>query len=104
MSKSRTIASHGRGGAGNIGPTIFDDDKANLITPTIKSDTYTTGRGGSGNMKKNDLDHPEEARRSQDVNPAIQQDSKGPTHTGRGEYMNCPPLCILVANVSLMIP
>jgi hypothetical protein len=47
--------SHGRGGAGNIGsqknPAV---DAASLVTPTIKSSTYTTGRGGTGNMAQND--------------------------------------------------
>jgi malic enzyme len=38
-----------------------------LSTPTIKSPTYTTGRGGTGNMAHNDLRHPELARASQDV-------------------------------------
>jgi hypothetical protein len=36
-----------------------------LQTPTIKSEVYTTGRGGSGNMAK--FTDPDEARRAQDV-------------------------------------
>jgi len=43
--------SYGRGGAGNIsnGPNAGYDAK-DLSTPTIKSTTYTTGRGGSGKL------------------------------------------------------
>ncbi|KAL8707013.1 MAG: hypothetical protein Q9225_007889, partial [Loekoesia sp. 1 TL-2023] len=78
-------ASHGRGGAGNIGPTVNDASKpSSLTTPTIKSNIYTTGRGGSGNMKRNDPQHPEVARKSQDVAPPMRRDSEGArTHTGR---------------------
>jgi hypothetical protein len=36
-----------------------------LETPRIKSDMYTTGRGGSGNMAK--FTDAKEARRAQDV-------------------------------------
>ncbi|KAK2740440.1 hypothetical protein FQN55_008896 [Onygenales sp. PD_40] len=45
-----------------------------LSTPTIKSDIYTTGRGGSGNMVTND--DPQIARRAQDVDvpPALVRD------------------------------
>jgi hypothetical protein len=42
-----------------------NEEPVNLDTPTIKSDFYTTGRGGSGNMAKNT--DPGEARRAQDV-------------------------------------
>ncbi|KAL8965106.1 MAG: hypothetical protein Q9183_004025, partial [Haloplaca sp. 2 TL-2023] len=68
----------------NIGPTV-NDAKNPLVTPTIKTNTYTTGRGGTGNMKKNDPKHPEVARRSQDVGPMIhsRRNSDGVTHTGR---------------------
>ncbi|KAL8939706.1 MAG: hypothetical protein Q9216_003220 [Gyalolechia sp. 2 TL-2023] len=87
-------ASHGRGGAGNIGPTVNDASRpSNLATPTIKSSIYTTGRGGSGNMKRNDPKHPELARKSQDVAPVQARrgsDSKevGTGHTGRGGAAN----------------
>lgn len=71
--------SHGRGGAGelfdifstvlldwltrlgNIGTSPHDAEPFSLDTPTLKSDVYTTGRGGSGNMTKNT--DPESARR-----------------------------------------
>lgn len=36
-----------------------------LKTPTIKSQTYTTGRGGTGNMQPNV--HPDITRQTQDV-------------------------------------
>ncbi|KAI4187065.1 MAG: hypothetical protein L6R41_003049 [Letrouitia leprolyta] len=94
-------ASHGRGGAGNIGPTVNDASRpANLATPTIKSSIYTTGRGGSGNMKRNDPKHPELARKSQDVAPVVVPQrrsaggggagggSGGMGHTGRGGAAN----------------
>ncbi|KAI4138951.1 MAG: hypothetical protein L6R39_006530 [Caloplaca ligustica] len=83
-------ASHGRGGAGNIGPTVNSASSGkNLITPTIKSTIYTTGRGGSGNMKKNDPKHPEVARKSQDVAPVLpRRGSEGTGHTGRGGAAN----------------
>ncbi|PGH31694.1 hypothetical protein GX50_05534 [[Emmonsia] crescens] len=38
---------------------------ADLVTPTIKAEIYTTGRGGSGNMVAND--DPVMARKAQDV-------------------------------------
>lgn len=51
-------------------------------TPTLKSHMYTTGRGGTGNMAKND--NAEEARRAQDVDvPGIIM-PEGTHHTGRG--------------------
>jgi hypothetical protein len=50
---------------GNIGTTPSDFEAPTLETPTLKSDVYTTGRGGSGNMAKNN--DPEAARRAQDV-------------------------------------
>ncbi|KAL8643571.1 MAG: hypothetical protein Q9210_007626 [Variospora velana] len=86
-------ASHGRGGVGNIGPTVNASAKpAALVTPTLKSPIYTTGRGGSGNMKCNDPKHPEVARRSQDVivpPPAKRRMSGGGGgHTGRGGLAN----------------
>lgn len=53
-------------------------------TPTLKSKTYTTGRGGSGNMAKNDPQNPEEARRAQDVDVPGLTLPEGTHHTGRG--------------------
>ncbi|KAL8673759.1 MAG: hypothetical protein Q9168_001820 [Polycauliona sp. 1 TL-2023] len=108
-------ASHGRGGAGqspspmllstssppislflmhkagNIGPTVNDASQSGLTTPTIKTSIYTTGRGGSGNMKQNDPRHPEIARRAQDVAPPVKRkysDERG--HIGRGERSILP--------------
>ncbi|KAI5286042.1 hypothetical protein KEM54_000103 [Ascosphaera aggregata] len=59
--------SYGRGGAGNIGAAKNAEhlERKDLETPTIKSDVYTTGRGGSGNMVSND--DPKVARIAQDV-------------------------------------
>ncbi|KAL8724704.1 MAG: hypothetical protein Q9166_007792 [cf. Caloplaca sp. 2 TL-2023] len=89
LPKQAPKASHGRGGAGNIGPTVNNATKTSLTTPTIKSNVYTTGRGGSGNMKKNDPKHPEVARKSQDVEPPVKRraiEERG--HTGRGGAAN----------------
>jgi len=55
-----------------------------LITPTIKQDIYTTGRGGTGNMMQNDPEHPEIARESQDVETPPQRIEESRHHTGRG--------------------
>jgi hypothetical protein len=60
-----------------------------LVTPTLKSDKYTTGRGGQGNIAKND--YGEEARAAQDVDaPAsLQRDHEGESfHYGRGGAAN----------------
>jgi hypothetical protein len=62
-----SLASHGRGGAGNMAdaaksPKINPTD---LETPTLKHPIVTTGRGGTGNMAKND--DPYETRLRQDV-------------------------------------
>lgn len=60
-------------------------------TPTLKSDMYTTGRGGTGNMAKNDPQHPEEARRAQDVDVPKMTISEGVHHTGRGTVLSTSP-------------
>jgi ribosomal protein L37AE/L43A len=58
-----------------------------LITPTIKSNTYTTGRGGQGNMAKND--NPDNARLAQDVDGPVKiSEPKGIVHYGRGGAAN----------------
>lgn len=52
-------------------------------TPVLKSKNYTTGRGGTGNIVKND--NPEVARKAQDVDvPGITL-PENEYHTGRGE-------------------
>ncbi|KAJ4361526.1 hypothetical protein N0V95_001778 [Ascochyta clinopodiicola] len=78
------IASHGRGGADvNTAYTKPED----LVTPTIKSNTYTTGRGGQGNMTKND--NPNNARLAQDVDGPVKiSEPKGAVHYGRGGAAN----------------
>jgi len=83
------IASHGRGGAGNIAPDVNTayTKPEDLVTPTIKSEKYTTGRGGQGNITKND--NPDNARLAQDVDgPAKISDPKGAVHYGRGGAAN----------------
>ncbi|OGM45719.1 hypothetical protein ABOM_005436 [Aspergillus bombycis] len=81
--------SHGRGGAG----TQYllrrkHTTPRDLVTPTIKQDIYTTGRGGSGNMVVNDPQHPEIARESQDVEAPPLRVEEAPHHTGRGGAAN----------------
>jgi hypothetical protein len=71
-------------------PTIQPSD---LSTPTLKNSTYTTGRGGSGNMARNDPANPEKARAAQDVEaPAValqrRLSNEGSFHTGRGGAAN----------------
>jgi len=78
--------SHGRGGAGNIGSAPGDHVPPTLETPTLKSEVYTTGRGGSGNMAKNN--DPEAARRAQDVVATPRRESTNSTHVGRGGAAN----------------
>ena len=56
------------------------------VTPTLKADVYTTGRGGSGNMVANE--DPAAARASQDVgvppNVARGSADEGTFVVGRG--------------------
>lgn len=85
-SSQRANLSHGRGGAGNIGNSENDVAPVNLETPTIKTDIYTTGRGGSGNMSKNT--DPEATRRAQDVVGNPRRESTNTTHVGRGGAAN----------------
>jgi hypothetical protein len=73
---------------------IAKDDPTNypkpedLVTPTLKSNTFTTGRGGTGNMARNDPKHPEIARALQDVEGSPQPEGQGPKHYGRGGAAN----------------
>ncbi|KAK3677506.1 hypothetical protein LTR78_002356 [Recurvomyces mirabilis] len=84
--------SHGRGGAGNIKNSSKTTVEAgDLATPTIKTDLYTTGRGGQGNMATNLHSHPEFARAAQDVeqhDSAPREPAKGTFHWGRGGQGN----------------
>ncbi|OLN82059.1 hypothetical protein CCHL11_08682 [Colletotrichum chlorophyti] len=82
------LASHGRGGAGNMAdsknsPKITPKD---LETPTLKTSVVTTGRGGSGNMAKNA--DPYETRLRQDVEAVPRRESAGAAHFGRGGAAN----------------
>ncbi|KAL4960296.1 DUF3602 domain-containing protein [Aspergillus stella-maris] len=81
--------SHGRGGAGNIYSSEAKTTPQDLVTPTIKQDVFTTGRGGAGNMLHNDPDRPELAREMQDVEaPIMRHQDHAPHHTGRGGAAN----------------
>lgn len=100
------VASYGRGGAGasfrlpavrpaNMAPgNIGKEDPTaqitpnDLVTPTLKSEHYTTGRGGSGNMAKNDPSRPEVARAAQDVEAPAHREPEGRHHYGRGGAAN----------------
>ncbi|CAK7270634.1 hypothetical protein SEPCBS119000_004188 [Sporothrix epigloea] len=78
------LASHGRGGAGNMAdssksPKLQPKD---LDTPVLRTSVVTTGRGGTGNMAKNS--DPKETRVLQDVEPVVRRPSQGATHAGRG--------------------
>ena len=108
MSEDRSISkermtSHGRGGAGiylflcprksfvsyspktgNIKRSSETPLPEDLTTPTIKSENYTTGRGGAGNIAKNDPANPELARERQDVEAPVRRVSYGQSHYGRG--------------------
>ncbi|PGG97120.1 hypothetical protein AJ80_09740 [Polytolypa hystricis UAMH7299] len=74
-------------------PSPTDSD---LITPTIKAEVYTTGRGGLGNMVANN--DPELARVRQDVDvpPPVAKGKgeEGKFHLGRGGAANvyAPPV------------
>jgi len=86
-SPSRGVLS-GRGGAGNFGKenrtNITPED---LDTPTLKSEHYTTGRGGSGNIARNDS--AAEARLAQDVEAqAVKHHEEQNLHYGRGGAAN----------------
>lgn len=77
--------------AGNIAPRSPALDPADLKTPTIKSDLYTTGRGGTGNMALNLHSHPELARAAQDVEtyPSLGLlEPETSVHYGRGGAAN----------------
>ncbi|TID27286.1 hypothetical protein E2P81_ATG00048 [Venturia nashicola] len=76
----------GRGGAGNMSERRASGTASDLVTPTIKSDTYTTGRGGSGNMTR--LESYENARKAQDVDGPIHRDPEDAFHFGRGGAAN----------------
>ncbi|OBS27462.1 hypothetical protein FPOA_01404 [Fusarium poae] len=78
------LASHGRGGAGNMADSATTEktDPSKLQTPVLKGSVVTTGRGGTGNMAKND--DPRETRKRQDVEAVPRRPSYGTQHSGRG--------------------
>lgn len=65
-----------------------------LATPTLKSNLYTTGRGGTGNMAANDHTDPSLARAAQDVDaPAsLFKEPENHVHVGRGGAANVAKL------------
>ena len=87
---------------GNFG-SAKDSVAPDLVTPTIKTDMYTTGRGGQGNMAKNHKDKPHLARESQDVTPNPRRYSQGESHFGRGTtYSFLPGVPCADANTEVM--
>jgi hypothetical protein len=78
------VASHGRGGAGNMARADQSPKltAADLATPSLKTPVVTTGRGGTGNMAKNR--DPHETRMRQDVEAVARRPSAGAQHAGRG--------------------
>ncbi|KAF6827885.1 hypothetical protein CMUS01_08806 [Colletotrichum musicola] len=82
------LASHGRGGAGNMADSTKSAKVTpkDLETPTLKTSVVTTGRGGSGNMAKNA--DPYETRLRQDVEAVPRRESNSATHYGRGGAAN----------------
>ena len=72
--------------AGNLYDTKHPSSPTpeDLITPTIKQDVYSTGRGGSGNMRHFDKNHPEIARTSQDVEEPPKRSDEHVQFAGRG--------------------
>ncbi|PNY27869.1 Uncharacterized protein TCAP_02201 [Tolypocladium capitatum] len=81
---SSAMASHGRGGAGNMAdarqsPQLKPSD---LETPVLKKPVVTTGRGGTGNMAQND--DPYETRLRQDVQGVPRRLGSGAQYAGRG--------------------
>ncbi|KEF53764.1 uncharacterized protein A1O9_10165 [Exophiala aquamarina CBS 119918] len=89
MAESGKPIMYGRGGAGNVTTKKEKVPSPNVeTTPTLKSKMYTTGRGGTGNMAKNDPERPEEARRAQDVDIPGLTLPEGSHHTGRGGAAN----------------
>lgn len=85
---------------GNIAPAkeVSPPDPKDLVTPTLKAEVYTTGRGGSGNMVPNES--PDTARAAQDVDvpPPVQRgsaDDRPVTMTGRGKrYSHSESHCL----------
>jgi hypothetical protein len=70
--------------AGNIYTRESQTTPKDLVTPTIKQDVFTTGRGGSGNMMVNDRERPELARGSQDVEEPPMRSEEHIQFAGRG--------------------
>ncbi|KAK1239537.1 hypothetical protein MKX07_000991 [Trichoderma sp. CBMAI-0711] len=78
------FASHGRGGAGNMADAAKSAklNASDLETPVLKTPVVTTGRGGTGNMTRND--DPKETRLRQDVQAVPRRLSAGAQLGGRG--------------------
>ena len=55
-----------------------------LQMPALKEQNYSTGRGGTRNVAKNDPEKPEIARKSQDVDVPPMKVVEEEYHIGRG--------------------
>ncbi|QIW99949.1 hypothetical protein AMS68_005467 [Peltaster fructicola] len=84
--ESIRTSSHGRGGAGNINarPENTGSSAADLQTPTIKSDVFTTGRGGSGNMASTTCSDTRRAAQDVEAPQHHTKEAHGTFHWGRG--------------------
>lgn len=71
---------------GNIATSTSPVSPDSLETPTLKTDVFTTGRGGSGNMARNS--DPATTRRAQDVVAHPRIETGNDTHVGRGGAAN----------------
>lgn len=77
-------------------------DSAELVTPTLKADIYTTGRGGSGNMVPNE--DPEIARVRQDVGVPVPVGNSEETFlTGRGKLIPTQATCIIQIHIHIQM-
>ncbi|KAF3938396.1 hypothetical protein ABW19_dt0200220 [Dactylella cylindrospora] len=81
------IASHGRGGAGNINPDPNQYVDGGIVREEAPSGTYTSGRGGGGNVGRASQDIPAESRDIVPDNAQVDAPVPAPGHgvsTGRG--------------------
>ncbi|WPH03717.1 Hypothetical protein R9X50_00660000 [Acrodontium crateriforme] len=88
-SSTNRTTSHGRGGAGNRHSIPAGETQpADLTTPTIKAATYTTGRGGQGNMATNTSSTTSRLAQDVEAPAAHTKEVQGTYHWGRGGQGN----------------
>ena len=79
MASVDPTSSHGRGGAGNIAPDGTEYVDGGIVRTATPSGTYTTGRGGGGNVGRS-----EGAAEGHDVVPDNAQVDAPVPSTGHG--------------------